>query len=89
MNLTLLLAEADNMTTAVKNDADIVPVDFIWEQISTLTWFQAVLAVSFGVVYLVYGWRIFKVLTVICFGLIGMFAGMMIGKNSTMKCGAE
>lgn len=81
MDMTFILAQADNMTTAVKNDADIVPVDFIWEQISTLTWFQAVLAVSFGVVYLIYGWRIFKVLTVISFGLIGMFVGMTIGKN--------
>ena len=69
------------MTTAVQNDVQIVPVDFIWEQITSLTWFQAVLSVSFGSVYLLYGWRIFKILTVICFGLIGMFGGMWIGRG--------
>jgi len=56
-----------------------VPIDQIWRQIIDLTWLQAVLAVSFGSVYLLYGWRIFKILVVICFGLIGLFGGMKIG----------
>jgi hypothetical protein len=83
MNLFSILAEAETpgMTTAVENDVDWVPVDFIWEQISTLSWFHAVLAISFGVVYLLYGWRIFKALAVISFGLIGMFVGMKLGKS--------
>lgn len=88
MNILNILAAADaadtgtpNMTTAVANDVDWVPVDFIWEQITTLSWFHAVLAISFGVVYLIYGWRIFKALTVICFGLIGMFVGMSLGRG--------
>jgi len=81
MNYINILAAAKNVTNAVKDDVDIVPVDFVWEQISSLGWFPAVLAVSFGVVYLLYGWRIFKVLTVICFGLIGMFGGMAVGRT--------
>lgn len=83
MNLFSILAEGDapGLTTAVENDVDWVPVDFIWEQISSLSWFHAVLAISFGVVYLLYGWRIFKALTVISFGLIGMFVGMELGKS--------
>ena len=85
MNLFNILAEAaeetPGLTTAVPNDVDWIPVDFIWEQINTLSWFHAVLAISFGVVYLLYGWRIFKALTVICFGLIGMFAGMSLGRG--------
>lgn len=81
MNYINILAVAKEATSAVKDDVDIVPVDFVWEQINSLGWFPAVLAVSFGVVYLLYGWRIFKVLTVICFGLIGMFGGMAIGRN--------
>ncbi|MBW8014816.1 MAG: hypothetical protein FVQ82_01395 [Planctomycetes bacterium] len=83
MNLFNILAEAETpgLTTAVENDVDWVPVDFIWDQINTLSWFHAVLAISFGVVYLLYGWRIFKSLTVICFGLIGMFAGMSLGRG--------
>lgn len=54
-------------------------IDLLWEQITALTWFQAVLAISFGVVYLLYGWRIFRVLVVISFGMLGMFLGMMAG----------
>ncbi|MBW8035322.1 MAG: hypothetical protein FVQ79_06770 [Planctomycetes bacterium] len=81
MNYINILAAVKDATNAVENDAEIVPVDFVWDQISSLGWFPAVLAVSFGVVYLLYGWRIFKVLTVICFGLIGMFGGMAVGRT--------
>lgn len=60
---------------------EIVPIDWIYEQITTLTWFQAVIAVAFGVVYLLYGWRIFKVLAVVSFGLLGMWGGMWVGRQ--------
>ena len=58
-----------------------IVLDSIWEQVTTLSWLQAVIAISFGVVYLLYGWRIFKVLVVICFGLVGLFAGIKIGSR--------
>ncbi len=60
-------------------DVQIVPIEQIWLQITSLTWLQAVLAISFGIVYLMYGWRIFRVLVVICFALIGMFIGIKLG----------
>jgi hypothetical protein len=50
-----------------------------------LSWLEAVLAISFGVVYMLYGWRIFKILVVICFGLIGIFAGMKIGQQFDLQ----
>lgn len=81
MNYINLLAKAQDVKNGVENDIDVIPVDKIWAQISELGWFPAVLAVSFGVVYLLYGWRIFKVLTVICFGLMGMFGGMAAGRS--------
>jgi len=56
-----------------------IVLDSVWEQVTSLSWLQAVLAISFGVVYLLYGWRIFKILVVICFGLVGLFAGIKIG----------
>lgn len=56
-----------------------IVLDSIWEQVTSLSWLQAVIAISFGVVYLLYGWRIFKVLVVICFGLVGLFVGIKIG----------
>ena len=76
-----ILAQAVQESTVVNfQDLDIVPIDFIWEQIVSLSWLQAVLAISFGIVYLLYGWRIFKVLVVISFGLLGMFIGIKVGR---------
>ena len=54
-------------------------LDSLWGQVTTLSWLQAIIAISFGMVYLLYGWRIFKVLVIICFGLMGLFAGISIG----------
>jgi hypothetical protein len=56
-------------------------LDSLWGQVTTLSWLQAVIAISFGVVYLLYGWRIFKAVVVICFGLVGLFAGIKIGSR--------
>jgi hypothetical protein len=77
MDMFFVLAQAG--TTAAGKSTDIVPLDLVWEQISALSWLQALIAVSFGAVYLLYGWRIFKVLTVVCFGMLGLFAGMKFG----------
>jgi hypothetical protein len=60
---------------------DIIDIALIWKQIVSIEWFHAVLAISFGVVYLLYGWRIFKALAVICFAMIGLFLGMYAGKE--------
>ncbi len=80
MGFITFLAETQNGTEQSGNFE--VPIDFIWEQISTISWLHAILAVSFGVVYLLYGWRIFKALAVICFALLGLFAGMMLGEKT-------
>ena len=79
-NWLLLAAQVHRSASA---DVSLVRqvIDLLWEQITVLTWFQAVLAISFGVVYLLYGWRIFRVLVVICFGMIGMFLGMKAGER--------
>lgn len=79
MEHLIILAQA-----AAKNSSEPVlrvqPIlDSLWGQVTALSWLQAIIAISFGVVYLLYGWRIFKVLVIICFGLIGLFAGINIG----------
>jgi hypothetical protein len=51
--------------------------EYLWTQITGMDWFIALLVVSVGVVYLLYGWRVFRVLVVISFGFIGMFLGML------------
>ena len=75
MNPLLVLAEVS--PHAIKNAE--LSIDFIWDQIAALSWFHAIVAISFGIVYLLYGWRIFKVLAVICFGMIGLGLGMYFG----------
>lgn len=54
-------------------------LDYVWQQATIMSWLQAVLAISFGVIVLMYGWRIYKTMTVIGFGICGIFAGMWIG----------
>lgn len=78
MDTLFILAQASSQTA---KQTSVVPVDLIWEQITTLSWLQALIAVSFGAVYLFYGWRIFKVITVVCFGMLGLFAGMRVGES--------
>jgi hypothetical protein len=79
MNPLLVLAEASGK---IVDDVEVVPIDQIWTQIASLSWFHAIIAISFGVVYLLYGWRIFKVLAVICFGMIGLFVGLYLGEKA-------
>ncbi|MGA2092561.1 MAG: hypothetical protein ABSH16_04020 [Sedimentisphaerales bacterium] len=54
-------------------------LDYIWQQATVMTWLQAVLAISFGVIVLMYGWRIYKTLTVIGFGILGLYVGLWVG----------
>ena len=49
----------------------------LYEMISELHWLYAMLLLSVVVVYMLYGWRIFRALVVISFGFIGMFLGML------------
>lgn len=82
MDYIPLLAEVSTSTKSIQvEEIDIVPIDFIWEQITSLSWLHAVIAISFGIVWLLYGWRIFKVLVVISFALLGLYLGITIGKQ--------
>ena len=79
MDCLTILAQTAEISAERVSDTQIVPVDYIWEQIATLSWLQALIAVSFGGVYLLYGWRIFKALAVISFAFLGLYAGMWVG----------
>jgi len=70
----------------------IVPVDIIWKHITSLGLIEALTFLSFGSVCLLYGWRVFKILVVICFGLIGLVIGMsvsgqVVGLNNQLAGG--
>ena len=65
-------------TTTETSEEAVIPMDVFWEQITSLSLVEALTFISFGVVCLFYGWRIFKVLVVINFALLGLMLGMVI-----------
>lgn len=76
MDYFTILAQTAAQTT--EQTQTVVPIDVFWEQITSLTRLEALTFISFGVVCLFYGWRVFKVLVVINFALLGMMLGMTI-----------
>ena len=78
MDLTSLLATVTDQASATSPLFDVGEAKLsLYELISDLHWLYAMLLLSVGVVYLLYGWRIFRALVVISFGFIGMFLGML------------
>lgn len=59
-----------------QSSGQILPLDVIWQHITSLETVEAVTFVSFGAVWLFYGWRVFKILVTICFGLLGLVLGI-------------
>ncbi len=58
-----------------------IPIEEIWTRIQELTWIQAAVLIAFGIIYLVYGWRIFKALVVINLGGLGLAGGYVLGNR--------
>ncbi len=76
-----ILAQAGAAATSADTASSFEPVEIIWRHINSLGLIEALTFVSFGVVCLFYGWRIFKILAVICFGLAGMFVGIWVDQR--------
>ncbi|MHC4763460.1 MAG: hypothetical protein ACYS71_08890 [Planctomycetota bacterium] len=77
--ITILAQAAETARETTQTiEPSIVPIDRIWEQIISLGKLEALTFVSFGAVCLFYGWRVFKVLVVISFALLGLIAGIAI-----------
>jgi hypothetical protein len=77
MDCFSILAQAAETPPPV--DESIVPIDFFWEQVTSLGFLEALTFISFGIVCLLYGWRVFKILVVIGFGLVGLGLGITLG----------
>jgi hypothetical protein len=74
MDFAIVLAQAgDSAGPATES------VSLIWQYITSLKLPEAITFISFGAVCLMYGWRVFKVLTVIGFALLGLGMGMILG----------
>ncbi len=57
-------------------EGQVVPFDMMWKYISSLGLVEALTFISFGSVCLFYGWRVFRILVTICFGLLGLALGV-------------
>ena len=77
---TVLAQAVGNAAEAPQAEEGLVPINFIWEQIIALNLVEALTFICFGVVCLLYGWRIFKILATISFALFGLFVGVQINK---------
>jgi len=73
----IILAQAAEAAPPVEES--VVPMDFFWEQVTSLGILEALTFISFGVVCLLYGWRVFKILVVISFGMVGLGLGATLG----------
>jgi hypothetical protein len=76
MDYLAVLAQAVDSAGSNTEHA-VVPVEQLWDYIISVNRLEALTFVSFGAVCLLYGWRVFKILVVICFSLIGMSLGVM------------
>ena len=79
--LTILAQVAETAAETPAAEGSIVPVDVIWGYVTSLNFLEAMTFMSFGVVCLMYGWRVFKVLVVISFGILGLFLGILASEK--------
>ena len=77
---TILAQAVGTAAEAPEATEGLVPINFIWEQIIALNLVEALTFICFGVVCLLYGWRIFKILATISFALFGLFAGVQLNQ---------
>jgi len=80
MDCFTILAQTAETTDRAAEGA-IVPVNEIWDQVISLNFLEALTFISFGAVCLLYGWRVFKILVIISFGLLGLGLGITIGNK--------
>jgi hypothetical protein len=70
----VMLAQTTETAQTATTEA-FAPVTWFWQQIISLELPGALMFISFGAVCLMYGWRVFRILVVISFALLGMVIG--------------
>lgn len=79
---TQILAQSDSGTSnGLPGFFSGLQIDTLWDFIVKISWMQAIFAVAFGIIYLIYGWRVFKALVVINMALLGVFIGKYLGEK--------
>ncbi len=75
-----ILAQAVESAETSASDSMLV-LNLFWDHVVDLGPIEAATFISFGTVCLLYGWRVFKILVVICFALLGLALGMTLGEK--------
>ena len=78
MDCVTILAQTVESSGRGAAGEGIVPIGSILEYITSLDLLAALTFISFGAVWLLYGWRVFKILVVISFALLGLIMGITI-----------
>lgn len=78
MDCVTILAQAAETDSPQAAEEAVVPIESFWVYVTSLNLVEAITFISFGVVCLFYGWRVFKILVVISFALLGAFLGVEI-----------
>jgi len=78
MDCLTILAQAAENAGSDAPEGQVIPIDLFWEHITSLNQLEAFIFISFGVVWLFYGWRVFKILVVISFALLGLALGTLV-----------
>jgi len=73
-----ILAQAEETAGSGSGDGAAAAIEAFWKHATGLGQLEAFMFISFGVVWLFYGWRVFKVLVVISFALLGLVVGMEV-----------
>ncbi len=76
MDCFTILAQATGSASSGTGGSATMQIANFWEHVTSLGQLEAFMFISFGVVWLFYGWRVFKVLVVISFALLGLALGM-------------
>lgn len=80
MSYITILAQAAGNSGSEAAEGGIVPMDLIWQHITSLGIVEALTFISFGIVCLLYGWRVYKILVSISFGLFGLSIAILANK---------
>ncbi len=76
MNGLIYILQIAVMGEPAVEQPELVPLEVIWQHVTSLDLIEALTFISFGAVCLFYGWRIFKILVTIIFGLLGLLVGV-------------
>jgi hypothetical protein len=74
MDIIPILAQTAETTSEISSKSDEFML-WLWQNITHLGLLEALTFISFGIVCLFYGWRVFKILVIISFALIGIYIG--------------